>query len=200
MEKCFLTLVRLRLLLLEQDIAYRFSISQSTISRKFTSGINFMHIQFQQIPLWPPREFVHSHIPALFKEKYPSTQVIIDATEVFIQQPSLPELQRRTFSSYKNHNTFKALIGISPSGAVSLLMASFKHHYFHQVQLQLYVSSDLYSFCDFCVCTPVDVAVERIYLSKEWETKCVPELEDYFDMHMLPEIVNPTIYKPSYIL
>ena len=60
-------------------------------------------------------------MPALFKEKYPTTRVIIDATEVFIQQPSLPELQQRTFSSYKNHNTFKALIGISPSGAVTFV-------------------------------------------------------------------------------
>ena len=74
-----------------------------------------------------------------------------------------------------------------------------QHHYFHQVQLQLYVSSDMYSFCDFCVYTPVDVAVERIHLSEEWEIKCVPQLEDYFDKHMLPEIVNP-VYKPSYFL
>ena len=121
MEEFFLTLVRLRLGLLEQDFAYRFGISQSTVSRIFTSWINFMHIQFQQIPLWSPREFVHGHMPALFKEKYPTTRVIIDATEVFIQQPSLPELQQRTFSSYKNHNTFKALIGISPSGAVTFV-------------------------------------------------------------------------------
>ena len=74
-----------------------------------------------------------------------------------------------------------------------------QHYYWHQVQLQLYVSSDMYNFCDFCVYTPVDVAVERIYRSKEWETKCAPELEDYFDKHMLPEILNP-IYKPSYFL
>ena len=121
MEELFLTLVRLQLGLLEQDIAYRFGISQSTVSRIFTSWINFMHIQFQQIPLWPPRDFVYGHMPALFKEKYPTTRVIIDATEVFIQQPSLPELQQRTFSSYKNHNTFKALIGISPSGAVTFV-------------------------------------------------------------------------------
>ena len=48
--------------------------------------------------------------------------MIIDATEVFIQQPSLPELQQRMFSSYKNHNnTFKALIGISPSGAATFV-------------------------------------------------------------------------------
>lgn len=73
------------------------------------------------------------------------------------------------------------------------------HHYYHQVQLQLYVSNDTYGFCDFCVYTPVDIAVERIYPCKEWEAKCIPELEDYYDKYMLPEILNP-LYKPSYIL
>ena len=62
------------------------------------------------------------------------------------------------------------------------------HQYFHQVQLQLYVGSDLFSWCDFCVYTPVDVAVERIYPSKEWQSTNIPELENYFDRHMLPDI------------
>jgi hypothetical protein len=53
-------------------------------------------------------------MPALSKEKYPTTRVIIDTTEVFIQQPSLPELQQ-------NHNIFKALTDISPSGAVTFV-------------------------------------------------------------------------------
>ena len=44
--------------------------------------------------------------------------MIIDATELFIQQPSL---QQHTFSSYNNLNTFKALIGVSPSGAVTFV-------------------------------------------------------------------------------
>ena len=57
-------------------------------------------------------------MPKVFKEKYPSTQVIIDATEVYVEKPSLPELQQLTFSTYKSHNTYKSLIGISPSGAV----------------------------------------------------------------------------------
>ena len=55
MEEFFLTLVRLRLGLLEQDIAYRFGVSQSTVSRIFTTWINFLYIQFRQIPLWPPK-------------------------------------------------------------------------------------------------------------------------------------------------
>ena len=44
--------------------------------------------------------------------------MIIDATEIFVEQPALPELKQLTFSSYKNHNTYNGLMGISPTGAV----------------------------------------------------------------------------------
>ena len=67
---------------------------------------------------WPPRALIQSNMPNAFKEKYPLTRVVIDATEIFVEQPSLPELQQLTFSSYKYYNTHKGLIGISPSGAV----------------------------------------------------------------------------------
>ena len=60
-------------------------------------------------------------MPQVFKNLYPTTRVVIDATEVFIQQPSLPELQQLTFSTYKNHNTYKGIIGISPCGAVTFV-------------------------------------------------------------------------------
>ena len=48
--------------------------------------------------------------------QYPSTRVILNATDIYIyiyiyiyiQQPKLPELQQMTFSNYKNDNTFKA--------------------------------------------------------------------------------------------
>ena len=58
-------------------------------------------------------------MPQLFKEFYPSTQCIIDTTEIFIQALSDPQAQQLTFSSYKNHNTLKALVCITPSGALS---------------------------------------------------------------------------------
>ena len=64
---------------------------------------------------------IDSNMPNVFKFKYLTTRVIIDATEVFVVQPALPELQQLTFSSYKNHNTYKGLIGISPSGAVTFI-------------------------------------------------------------------------------
>ena len=46
---------------------------------------------------------------------------MIDTTEIFIEAPALPELERMTFSSYKNHNAFKVLVGISPGGAVTFV-------------------------------------------------------------------------------
>ena len=121
MEECFLTLVRLRVGLTEQDIAYRFEVSQSTVSRIVTTWINFMYFQLKEIPLWPPRELIKANMPKQFKDMYPSTRVIIDATEIYVDQPRLPDIQQMTFSNYKNSNTFKALIGISPDGAVTFV-------------------------------------------------------------------------------
>ena len=47
------------------------------------------------------------YMPVQFQKLYPTTRVIIDATEIFMSQPRLPELQQMTFSNYKNHNSFK---------------------------------------------------------------------------------------------
>lgn len=68
MDEFFLTLVHLRLWLLEQDIDYHFGVSQSTVSWSFTTWINFMYLQFNQIPLWPPWEFVQANMPKAFKQ------------------------------------------------------------------------------------------------------------------------------------
>ena len=46
------------------------------------------------------------------------TGVVIDATEVYIDQPKPPEIQQMTFSNYKNNNIYKGLMGISPDGVV----------------------------------------------------------------------------------
>ena len=73
------------------------------------------------------------------------------------------------------------------------------HGYYHQVQLQLFVCSDLYQWYDFCVYTPVGITVERITLDEEWATKSIPKLKDYYDNVILLELVCP-ICKPSYFL
>ena len=118
MEGFYSVLVRLRLGLLEQDLADRFNLSSTTVSRIFCTWINFLFVKLQKIPLWPPREVIHSHMPKVFRELYPMTRVVLDATEIRVEKPSLPDVQPMTFSTYKNHNSYEALIGISPSGAI----------------------------------------------------------------------------------
>ena len=50
----------------------------------------------------------------------PQTKIIIDCTDVFVQKTTSPSTQRATWSSYKQHNTMKALVGITPTGFFSL--------------------------------------------------------------------------------
>ena len=125
LNELFLVLCRLRCGLLEKDLAFRFQILQSTVSRILTTWINALYFKFEDISLWPSKQRVDHFMPQLFKDFYPSTRCIIDATELFIQSPSDPQAQHLTFSSYKNHNTLKALICITPSGAISFVSKLF---------------------------------------------------------------------------
>ena len=90
MEEFFLILVRLRLGLFEKDLAERFGISVSTVSRICITWINFLYLKLKELPLWPSREMVNSFMPCVFKDLYPTTRVIIDATEVLILLKLLP--------------------------------------------------------------------------------------------------------------
>lgn len=116
-----MTLCRLRCGLIELDLAYRFHISQPTVSHIFKAWLNLLYYKLCEILIWPSRTQVDSLMPNQFKVQYPNTRIIIDATEIYIQRPSDPYAQQLTFSSYKNHNTAKALAGITPSGAFSFV-------------------------------------------------------------------------------
>lgn len=80
-----------------------------------------MHRRFRETPIWPSQALVQSYMPDIFKAKYPRTRVIIDCTEIFIQRPSSAEAQQLTYSTYKSHNTAKALIGITPNCFISFI-------------------------------------------------------------------------------
>ena len=57
------------------------------------------------------------------------------------------------------------------------------HAYYHQIQLQLYVLSDMYKWCDFCVYTMKGILIEQIYFDSEWIESSILELSDYFENH-----------------
>ena len=126
LEQFFLTLVRLRLGLLEQDLANRFDISVSSVSRITATWINLMFHSFKAIECYPPWHVVEKHMPEAFKKEYPNTRLINDATEFQVQRPSSLLTQSCTFSSYKNRNTVKVLIGIIPSGVIAYVSFAYE--------------------------------------------------------------------------
>lgn len=60
-------------------------------------------------------------MPQEFKRLYPSTRVILDCTEIFLETPSSLLLQSQLYSTYKSNTTLKGLIGIAPHGAVTFV-------------------------------------------------------------------------------
>ncbi len=101
--------------ILQTDHFYK---NPSTVSRIF-SWINLMYVcQVQGVAMWMSWSKVDKWIPPCFKKWYPTTRVIIDETEFFTEKPSSRVRQSATWSSYKNHNTFKVLVGVSPDGTM----------------------------------------------------------------------------------
>ena len=86
--------------------------------------------------------------------------------------------------------------GLNDNGTIFLKVM---HQYYHQVQLQLFVGSDMFAWCDFCIYSTKGVLVQRIFPDLKWRTDNIPKLEEYYDNFMLPEIVFPQ-NKPPYIL
>ena len=88
--------------------------------------INLLYHSLKGLERYPPWHVVKKYIPAAFKEQYPNTRLIIDATEFGIKRPSSLVSQSSTFSSYKIKNTLKVLIGIIPSGPIVFVHLSMK--------------------------------------------------------------------------
>ena len=86
-EEFFLIMCRLRQRFAEIHLAHLLKMSQSTVIGIFISWINFMYLKLGQISIWPSRKVVNESMPEPFKDKYPSTRVIIDCTEVRCQMP-----------------------------------------------------------------------------------------------------------------
>ncbi|XP_077862303.1 uncharacterized protein LOC144343761 [Saccoglossus kowalevskii] len=82
MNQFFLVMCRLRLRLFVKDLAERFNVSKTTVSRIFNKWVNLLYHDLKEIDIWPSRELVDMNIPQCFKDKYPATRVIIDATEM----------------------------------------------------------------------------------------------------------------------
>lgn len=120
-DQLFLSLHKFRLGSLDQDLADKFDVSQSTVSRNTITWSNFIYVILGSQNLWPTKSQIQAYMPSTFKASFPSTRVIIDCTEIKVQTPSSLVLNSELYSHYKGTTTLKGLIGITPAGAVSFI-------------------------------------------------------------------------------
>ena len=116
-----LTLVKLRKHYSNNELAMFFRVSEKTVSNTFTTWINFMYFQWRELDIWPEKDTVAFFAPSDFSKSFPSTRVIVDGTEIPIRKPKNPDAQQKTWSTYKNQNTLKVLVGCTPGGLVNYL-------------------------------------------------------------------------------
>ena len=101
-DELILVLVKLRLNPPFQDLAYRWGVSVSTITRMFHKWIDVMNDRMKFLIKWPSRDILRHNLPQAFKDTYPC---IIDCSEIFIERPTSFEARAKTYSQYKKHNT-----------------------------------------------------------------------------------------------
>ncbi|XP_023249071.1 uncharacterized protein LOC111644426 [Seriola lalandi dorsalis] len=120
-DECFMFFCRIVAGLKEKVLASVFGVSVSTVSRTILTWANYLYQILGSQPTWMTREQVQATMPDKFRHHCPNVRVIIDCTELRCEKPSSLTLQSETFSSYKNHTTFKGLIGIAPSGVITFI-------------------------------------------------------------------------------
>ncbi len=121
-----MTLMKLRLNIKNQDLAYRFHISQSSVSRYFNKWINVMYSRLPSVLLiWPKKSEIEVSIPLSFRHKFKDCVSIIDGFEVFCNRHKNVLDRASTYSNYKSHNTVKFLISITPQGTINFISQGF---------------------------------------------------------------------------
>ena len=117
-----MTMMKLRLALTHQDIAYRFGHPLAQVSRCVSRCLQNMAFVCKKLVVWPSKETVMSNLPLCFRHpKLRTVRVVLDCFEIFSDRPKNLSCRAKTYSNYKHHNTFKVLLGISPAGAITFV-------------------------------------------------------------------------------
>ena len=120
-DELLLVLMKLARAITNQDLAYRFDIDCSKVTRIFHRWIDVMAANLKVLIHWPEKDMIIANMPHCFKPRYRRAVCVIDCSEVFIQRPTAYTARGQTYSSYKSHNTVKFLVATTPTGAISFI-------------------------------------------------------------------------------
>lgn len=125
MNQFLLFMIKLRRNTPNIELSFLFNVSETSVRKIFTIWLLHSYTMWKKINIWPSRKLVDFYMPEDFKKKFPFTRIILDATEIAIEKPKDPTLQRATFSHYKNRNTLKVMVGMSPGGMITYISPAY---------------------------------------------------------------------------
>lgn len=120
-QQLLLTLMRLRLDLRNQDLAYRFGVKVSTVTRTVHQMVSIMSSTLVPTAVfWPSRAELRKNLPAALRSSHPDCAVIIDCFTVPFEEPVSRgnHQQQRVVTGC---NVLKYLIGVAPQGVVTFV-------------------------------------------------------------------------------
>ena len=121
-DHLLLVLMKLKLGLLNTDLAYRFGINVTTVSKIYRNWIPLLADAMLKWIIWPEMPAIHQNRPSCFENaSFRNCVGIIDCTEIFIQRPLNLNARAQTWSNYKNTNTIKYFVCCSPAGGITFL-------------------------------------------------------------------------------
>ncbi|XP_049522892.1 uncharacterized protein LOC125945253 [Dermacentor silvarum] len=121
-QEFILFMMKIKVNLHNTDLAFRFKISEATVSRIFDKWLHGAYCRLKSQITWPGREALQRTMPQTFFDSFGSkVSVIIDCFEIKIERPSSLLSRSETWSTYKGSNTAKFLIAIAPQGVVTYI-------------------------------------------------------------------------------
>ncbi|XP_055012542.1 uncharacterized protein LOC129409806 [Boleophthalmus pectinirostris] len=122
-QQYILTLMKLRMNLSFDFLAFYFGVDSTTVSKLFKHCISVMHCRLvPSLVLWPDRESLRKSLPYAFRNSsFEKTVCIIDCFEIFLEKPSRLLASAQCYSSYKSHHTLKYLIAVCPQGSICFI-------------------------------------------------------------------------------
>ncbi|XP_038059230.1 uncharacterized protein LOC119730420 [Patiria miniata] len=119
-NELLITLMKLRLNMMEEYLAYLFNVKQPTVSSILSTWIPLLSHELSGLIYWPEVEEIKLCYPDCFK-RWPGIRALLDCFEIPTQKPSHVEANTQVFSSYKNRATTKFCLACTPGGSISFI-------------------------------------------------------------------------------
>lgn len=111
---------------LKHNLSYKFlsvifgCYSANHCKRIFKKMIKILSECLKQAIEWLSRDKNARNLPKCFAG-FENVRVVLDCTEIFIQNPKNLCCKVKTYSDYKSHNTCEVMTGVSPAGNITYI-------------------------------------------------------------------------------